>query len=191
MTRKRVQRPFIVEIKGRSRSHPLSLTLSPEPAKPSAPPPSVLWAGTDLGRELARTSEVSGQEADPQVAPQKVAKVETRRILPSLLVAEPIKVEPDPEPTREPKLPHVRRATGSKKPVRVAKADRTPTMLTKVQAAIPAPVIMSQAVTISATVSSAPLITKRVARAGRLRTRSEPLLKPGQRWMRRLPRVCR
>src|SRR3954447_7515283 len=105
MTRNRVRRSFTVEVKGRGRS---GLNLQ-EATKSPSPPPSVLWAGTDLTPELARLAEEIAPAADPDPAEKPVEKVEARRVLPSLLVAEPITVEPEPAPEREPRLPRVRR----------------------------------------------------------------------------------
>ncbi|ACL62963.1 conserved hypothetical protein (plasmid) [Methylobacterium nodulans ORS 2060] len=186
MTRKRVQRPFTVEVKGRSRLQPAGQEIS----KPStsSPPPSVLWAGTDLGRELARAGEkfsnlVSARPAEKQ-------KVEARRVLPSLLVAEPITVEPDPEPTLEPRLPRVRRVTSAKKVTKTTRSKRNAASPANSQPPIrvePAP----QPTPATPARSAAPPIPLRVTRSRRSRAEAVQPLKPGQRWKRRLSRFCR
>ncbi|MDN3625862.1 hypothetical protein [Methylobacterium isbiliense] len=180
MTRNRVRRSFTVEVKGRGRSG----SNLQEATKSSSPPPSVLWAGTYLTQELSRLAEEPVDTALPSPTKQPVEKVEARRVLPSLLVVEPIAVEPEPAPEREPRLPRVRRASErmKAKPKREAGEKWAfswpPT---------PAPQPRTPAAASAAAQAHAPTSKLRAVKA---RSKSDPKLKAGERWKRRLPRAC-
>jgi hypothetical protein len=183
MTRNRVRRSFTVEVKSRGRPG----SNLHEATKSSSPPPSVLWAGTDLSRELARLAEAPATIADPAPAEKPVEKVEARRILPSLLVAEPIAVEPEPILTREPRLPRVRRVPERKKAKPKLEAVETPTSSAPPRAPVPAPQVSARAAAPVAVQAVVPVPEQRAVKA---RNKVEPTLKAGERWKRRLPRVC-
>ena len=182
MTRNRVRRSFTVEVKGRGRS---SLNLQ-EAAKSSSPPPSVLWAGTGLSQELAQFAEYPVSTAAPSPTKQSVEKVEARRVLPSLLLVEPIAVEPEPAAVREPRLPRVRRAAERMKVKPKRKASEKPT--TSTFSWPPEPI--SQFRPPAAPVAAQALAPSTKLRTVKVRSKAEPTLRAGERWKRRLPRAC-
>ncbi|WP_407531054.1 hypothetical protein [Methylobacterium oryzisoli] len=183
MTRNRVRRSFTVEVKGRGRS---GLNLQ-EATKSSSPPPSVLWAGTDLSRELAQLAEEPVKTALPSLTQQPAEKVEARRILPSLLVVEPMAVEPEPAVEREPRLPRVRRGSEWLKAKPKREAGEKP-----VDSVIPRlPISALQPQTLAAMPVAAPDPAQAVRlRRVKMHSKVGPKLKAGERWKRRLPRAC-
>jgi hypothetical protein len=184
MTRNRVRRSFTVEVKGRGRS---GLNLH-EATKSSSPPPSVLWAGTGLSQELTQLAEYPVSTAVPSPTEKPVEKVEARRVLPSLLVIEPIAVEPEPELARELRLPRVRRVTKRMKAEPKRGESEKPS--TSTFSWPPEPVSQFRPAA-AAPVAARTLMGSAKLRAGKVRSLAEPTLKAGERWKRRLPRVCR
>lgn len=182
MTRNRVRRSFTVEVKGRGRS---GLNLH-EAVKSSSPPPSVLWAGTGLSQELAQLAEDPVSTAAPSPAKQPVVTIEARRVLPSLLVAEPIAVEPEPAPAREPRLPRVRRAAECMEVKPKRKPSEKPT--TSTLSWPPEPV--SQFRPPAVPVAAQDLALSAKPRTVKVRSKAKPTLKAGEKWKRRLPRAC-
>ncbi|WP_407523809.1 hypothetical protein [Methylobacterium oryzisoli] len=182
MTRNRVRRSFTVEVKGRGRS---GLNLH-EATKSSSPPPSVLWAGTGLSQELAQLADDPVSTAAPSPAKQSVEKVEARRVLPSLLVAEPITVEPEPAPVREPRLQRVRRVSERMKAKPKREASEKPTAQTISWPREPVSQFQPPAVPVAAQA----LAPSTKPRTVKVRSKAEPTLRAGERWKRRLPRAC-
>ena len=183
MTRNRVRRSFTVEVKSRSR---FGSNLH-EATKSSSPPPSVLWAGTDLTQELSRLVEEPVDAALPSPAKQPVTKVEARRVLPSLLVVEPIAVETAPTPMREPRLPRVRRASERMKAKPKPSASETATNSALIR--LPASAHQPRTLAAMPVAGTSPAPAGR-PRAVKMRGKVGPKLKAGERWKRRLPRAC-
>ena len=183
MTRNRVRRSFTVEVKSRSR---LASSVHEAP-KSSSPPPSVLWAGTDLSRELARLAEAPVAIADRAPAQKVVEKIEARRVLPSLLAAEPITVEPAPAPVREPRLPRVRRVSERTKVQPKLDAVSAPANSAASRSRPLAGKTGDRASPVGPVLNAAPVAVLRTMKA---RRKVEPAPKAGERWKRRLPRAC-
>ncbi|GJD46783.1 hypothetical protein AFCDBAGC_4667 [Methylobacterium cerastii] len=191
MLRSRVRRSFTVEVKSKNRH---------TPSWPEDPTPSpVNWAALDPAPETP--SPFDAFWPDEAAAPAPAAPAEKpRRILPSLIVAEP---EPEPETVepasaREPRLPRVRRVKppqarpeGSHaeaarpelaRPAAIwSFADIADAASEPAVAAIP-PVQARPTPVAPAPTASRKVVTPRTAK---------PALAPGERWKRRLPRSCR
>lgn len=176
MSRNRVRRSFTVETKARGRQAPAILPVraplleQPSPAFPS------LEAAAVFGGAPARRTDMGAEPA---------GQAASRRILPSLIEA-PAHEPEAPEPAaREPRLPRVRRVKlpRTEAPAEPARAEPEPASRLE---APPAPVDSAQPTsTQPRSVQAKP--AEPVRRSGR---RAEKALPLGERWKRRLPRVC-
>lgn len=176
MLRNRVQRPFTVEAKSSGHSRRVSIP-SKQPREPhkrkGRTEAAMLWPSLDAAA----------------VAPQPLAKPvqEHRRILPSLVVAEVQELEP--EAAIEPEeLPHVRRASRPVEATEGAPRRRGRPRKMIVQEAVQQAVEVVEQVApenAQAVPETAPIISRRRPE----RTGSETL-RLGERWKRRLPKVC-
>jgi hypothetical protein len=171
MSRNRVRRSFTVETKARGRQAPAILPVRAPLLEPHAPAFPSLEAAALFGAEPGCPAG-GGNAGRP--AP--------RRILPSLIelpVPEPEEAEPV---MREQRLPRVRRV----KPLRGEPA----AIEAEPASVIPA---LSQAAETSAPKTAPPEPTRAVRAAEPVRRaarRAEKALPLGERWKRRLPRVC-
>ncbi|TFZ57733.1 DNA-binding protein [Methylorubrum sp. Q1] len=173
MLRNRGRRPFTVEAKSNGQTRFVSIPSKlPREAQKRAghAEAAALWPSLEAAAPSVRTS---ADEAPP----------EHRRILPSLLVAEV--QEPESEPAIEPEvLPRVRRVappstTPEGAPRRRGRPRKVPipNAIEVVEQPVPEP---PQPVT-----ETTPLVSRRRSdRAG------SETLRLGERWKRRLPRVC-
>lgn len=177
MLRSRVRRSFTVEVKSKSRQAPAW----PEPPSPS----SVDWAALDPASFAPKPADPAPKPADP--APKAAVPAEKpRRILPSLIVAEP-EPEPDmPAETREPRLPRVRRVKPPQARPEAPQAERSWSFADIEDAELESPEPV-------AAQHEAPRPAPVAAPARKLAAprNAEPALRPGERWKRRLPRSCR
>ncbi|WP_375463294.1 DNA-binding protein [uncultured Methylobacterium sp.] len=166
MLRSRVRRSFTVEIKSKTRHVPSW----PETQAPSP----VNWAALDPSPEPPETP--------PAEAAAGLREIEKpRRILPSLLAAEPAPEVPEPAAEREPPLPRVRRVK-PRRPLSEPAPSVPSWSLADFDDAAPAP---EPAIAPPASVAqSAPPARKVPLR------RTSAVLRPGERWKRRLPRSC-
>jgi len=189
MTRNRVRRPFAVEVKQRGRS-------AAGQADPQTP--AGLWGTIDLAEEPVRppvSTKMTTKITPPRIAapamqgagsaaPAALAKAENRRVLPSLIAPPP---EPDTPPAdeAEPRLPRVRRVV-------VRKATRTAAPAPRPEAAppSPAPIELPRPAPLPPQVADgqARIVAPRSSRTRPGRTPES--LRIGERWKRRLPRVC-
>lgn len=182
MSRNRLRRSFTVETKARGRQAPAILPVraplleQPSPAFPS------LEAAAVFGGAPARRTDMGAEPA---------GQAASRRILPSLIEA-PAPEPEAPEPAaREPRLPRVRRV---KLPRAEAQAEAVvsvqplPARIEPPQAKLaPDPLSQSQ----SQSQSQAKVPQAAAGEAGRRALRrAEKVLPLGERWKRRLPRVC-
>lgn len=168
MSRNRVRRSFTVETKARGRQAPATLPVraplieQPSPAFPSLEAAALFGAGP--------------------------ARPAPRRILPSLIAApaaEPEEAEEAAPVAREPRLPRVRRVKlpRTEAPAEPARAEPEPASRPEAPSA---PVDSAQPTsTQPRSVQAKP--AEPVRRSGR---RAEKALPLGERWKRRLPRVC-
>ena len=186
MTRNRVRRPFAVEVKQRGRS---------ASASADQQTPSGLWGTIDLAEEPVRPSvstKTTTKITPPRItapamlgaASAALAKAEIRRVLPSLIAPPP---EPDEPPADEvePRLPRVRRVV-----VRKATRAAAPAPRPDAAPASPAPIEPPRPAARPPQVADGParIVAPRPARARP--GRPPETLRIGERWKRRLPRVC-
>lgn len=179
MSRNRVRRSFTVETKARGRQAPATLPVraplieQPSPAFPSLEAAALFGAGP-------------ARPAEAETAP--VGRPAPRRILPSLIAApaaEPEEAEEAASVAREPRLPRVRRVKLPRTAAPAEPARAEPEPASRPEAA-PAPVGSAQPTsTQPRSVQAKP--AEPVRRSGR---RAEKALPLGERWKRRLPRVC-
>ena len=162
MPRNRVRRSFTVETKSRGRQAPAFLPVR-APLLESGPErlaPSLFEA----------------------VSAPRPERPEPRRILPSLMLPQVSEPEPDRvEPAAEPPLPRVRRVAARR---RVAAPERETQ---------PAPIVHpvpELAEIVAAAQQAAPGSSDAAERAPRRTRRAGEDLRLGERWKRRLPRVC-
>lgn len=173
MLRSRVRRSFTVEIKSKSRQTPSwPETTVPQP---------VNWAALDPAPEAPASF---GAEAAAPPAPAE----KPRRILPSLIVAEPEPVAPEPLAMRERPLPRVRRAKSQQ--IRAEMPRTVPSWSPADLHEDPVPQA-PQAQRQAAPQSVSPAPAAAPARSVVKPRTSKPALRPGERWKRRLPRACR
>ncbi|GJD80713.1 hypothetical protein GCM10007886_45110 [Methylobacterium gregans] len=184
MSRNRVRRSFTVETKARGRQAPAVLPVRAPLLEPSAPAFPSLEAAALFGVAPARRSE-DGAEAVERSAP--------RRILPSLIELP----QPEPEAVEavapEPRLPRVRRVklpraeAQGKAARREAVSPEVPTP----ERAVPQPV-RDEPARLAQPLPEKPRQSRpKTAEAGRrIARRAEKALPLGERWKRRLPRVC-
>lgn len=171
MQRDRVRRPFTVEAKSSGQTRHVSI-----PSKQSREPQ----------KRIGRTEATTMWPFDAAVTvTQPVAEPvqEPRRILPSLIVTEA--QEPEPEPTIKPdELPRVRRVS---QPIEASEGAPR-------RRGRPRKVIVQQAAEVVEQV--APEIPEAVTETAPIPSRRRPdrtgseTLRLGERWKRRLPRVC-
>lgn len=172
MQRNRVRRTFTVEAKSSGQTRHVSIPpkLPREPHKRTGrTEATMLWSSLDAAA----------------VAPQPLAAPvqERRRILPSLLVADVQELEPEPNIKPE-ELPGVRRVS---RPIEASEG--APRRRGRPRKVIPQQVdeVVEQAAPEppQAVGEAAPIITRR-----RPDTAGSETLRRGERWKRRLPRVC-
>lgn len=170
MSRNRVRRSFTVETKARGRQAPAFL-----PVRAAL---------------LENKSERSASRLFEAATTPCAERPEPRRILPSLI--SPPVAEPEPEPVREVEapLPRVRRvAVRQSKP----KLEAEPKAQPRAAKALPVAAAKVPSAPAAASVQPAmlPLRTAEAAdRAPRRPRRESEDLRLGERWKRRLPRVC-
>ena len=189
MLRSRVRRSFTVEVKSKTRQ---SLSW-PEPSTPSL----VNWAALDPAPETPSPFDSVWSDEAPTATAPPVAAEKPRRILQSLIVAEP---EPDVSEAaieREPRLPRVRRVKPAPSRTDMARDD-----VARAKAA-PSDAIWSFADIADASADltvatpsvkarpEAAASTVMPARKLQKPRAAEPALAPGERWKRRLPRSLR
>lgn len=176
MLRNRVRRPFTVETKSSGQTRHVSIP-SKQPRQPQKrtgrTETATLWPSLDAGVVVSQPPSEPVQER--------------RRILPSLIVAEVQEVEP--EPAIEPdELPRVRRVSRPNEATEGAPRRRgRPRKAAAEQ-------ITHQAVEMAEQVSQQPpqALTEAaptISRRRPVRTGSDTL-RLGERWKRRLPKVC-
>lgn len=168
MSRNRVRRSFTVETKVRGRQAPAFLPVR-------AP-------------LLENVPERPAHRLFEAVPAPSAERPEPRRILPNLIPAPAVEPEPEPVHAAEPRLPRVRRVA-----LRRAKAEAEPAVQPKPKARPEAAKPRPAAKVVPAPVASAPadVPPPRVAEQAPRRSRREGEdLRIGERWKRRLPRVC-
>ncbi|KAB1074301.1 hypothetical protein [Methylobacterium planeticum] len=125
-------------------------------------------------------------------SPEPPAPAEKRRVLPSLLVPEPVEAEPELPP--EPRLPRVRRAAVKTQPVDAQRAKRLPepvrAEITGRAAAEAQAVLQAAALVQPAPGGAEPASAEAALARSRRERRGLPGLRAGERWKRRLPRSC-
>jgi len=179
MSRNRVRRSFTVETKARGRQAPAVLPVRAPLLEPSAPAFPSLEAAALFGGASARRSE-DGAETVERSAP--------RRILPSLIELP----QPEPEAVEavapEPRLPRVRRVKLPRAETQGKAVGREAPMPER---AVP-PVVRDEPARIAQPLPVEPEQSRpKAAEAGRrIARRPEKALPLGERWKRRLPRVC-
>lgn len=188
MSRNRVRRSFTVETKARGRQAPAVLPVRAPLLEPSAPAFPSLEAAALFGGASARRAE-DGAETVERSAP--------RRILPSLI--EPPQPEPEVAETLapEPRLPRVRRV---KLPRAEPQGKAAPRAAIRPETQTPeraVPVVRAEPVKLvqplpaqSKPARSEPAQPKTAESGRRAARRPEKALPLGERWKRRLPRVC-
>lgn len=188
MLRSRVRRSFTVEVKSKNRH---------TPSWPEDPTPSpVNWAALDPAPETPSPFDACWPD-EAASAPAAPAE-KPRRILPSLIVAEPEPETVEPASTREPRLPRVRRVKPPQARSEESHAEAARPEVTR-SAAIwsfadianaasePAVAALPPVEARPTPVAPVPVASRKAARP---RT-AKPALAPGERWKRRLPRSCR
>ncbi len=193
MLRSRVRRSFTVEVKSKSR-HTLSWPDDPNPAP-------VNWAALDPAPDTP--SPFDAFLPDEMAAPASPVPAEKpRRILQSLIVAEPEAETFEPEVVREPRLPRVRRVKppqmrSESSPIEAARTEPARHEVVQADAiwsfadiakassdpAVAMPIVEAHAAPVAP--ATLTLRNRPKPKAG------EPALAPGERWKRRLPRFCR
>lgn len=194
MSRNRVRRSFTVETKARGRQAPAVLPVRAPLLEPSAPAFPSLEAAALFGGAPARRSE-DGAEVVERSAP--------RRILPSLIALP----QPEPEAVEavvpEPRLPRVRRV---KLPRVEAQGKAVRREAVRPEAPMPEhavpPAVRDEPATLAQPLPETPQPSRpkqarpkqsqpKTTEAGRrIARRAEKALPLGERWKRRLPRVC-
>ena len=176
MLRNRIQRPFTVEAKSSGQSRRISIP-SKQPREPHK------RAGRMEAAMLWPSLDAAAAAPQPHVEPVQ----EHRRILPSLIVAEmpELELEPAAEPEE---LPRVRRASRPIEATEGAPRRRGRPRKVIVQEAVQQAVEVVEQVgpePAQAVPETAPIISRRrPERAG------SETLRLGERWKRRLPKVC-
>lgn len=197
MLRSRVRRSFTVEVKSKNR-HSLSWPDDPTPAP-------LNWAALDPAPETPSPFDTVWPDQAAAPAPPVPAE-KPRRILQSLILAEPEPEVAEPVIERELRLPRVKRVKPpqmrSESPrAEAGRSDQARSEMVRPDAiwsfadiadassepAVAAPAIPAPPVTAVAPVASAPAVMRRPTKS----RSTEPALAPGQRWKRRLPRSCR
>lgn len=182
MLRSRVRRSFTVEVKSKTRQ---------SQSWPNDPAPSpVNWAALDPAPETPSSFEAFWSDAAADAAPPVPAE-KPRRILQSLIVAEP---EPDisePPAEREAPLPRVRRVKpplprSDESRTEPARPGATWSFSDIADAAEDGAVAPSQTAHQPPAADAAPAPPRKPSKA---RT-AETAFAPGERWKRRLPRSC-
>ncbi len=185
MSRNRVRRSFTVETKARGRQAPAVLPVRAPLLEPSAPAFPSLEAAALFGGAPARRVQDDAQTAE-RSAP--------RRVLPSLI--EPPQPEPEPEVVetvaREPRLPRVRRVKLPRADTQGQSVLREPVHPETQAPERAPPAVLAEPVTLAQPPSAQPKPPQaKPAQAGRRSARrAEKALPLGERWKRRLPRVC-
>jgi hypothetical protein len=183
--KRRSARPFTVEIKHTRISRD---SLSEATAN--------FRTGQDIWRDMPLVVADKSAEVRPAPMVQRESappKIPARRVLPSLVPMFSMPVEPEtPDVRHAPgveRLPRVRRVKEMNKHEQKSAikmtASASPVMKPTVQAPV-TPAIATPALAETLTETAQP--TGAEASTGR-RTRQSPILRPGERWKRRLPRV--